>query len=105
MVDADLAAGIERRAARFEDVEVGERESMMLVVVSKERQRRIFIHDFGFEHVAIPGDHLLISPRHVDDVGELDRLDHCLCLPLIPGRRTTPDAAPNHPRKPGLLAC
>ena len=76
MVHADLAPVVARRAAGFQDIEVGEGEPVMLVVVGQERQGRILVYDFRFEDVAVPRDHLIEAPRHIDDVRELDRLDH-----------------------------
>jgi len=69
MVDADIAAS--SAAARVHHVEIGEGETVMLVVIGHEGQRGIAVHDPRLEDILIPGDHLVIAPRLIDDMREL----------------------------------
>src|SRR5207342_1907550 len=80
VVHANLASVVARFAAGFQDVEVGESEPMVLVVIGEEGESRIFVDHLRFEDVAIPRKHLIEAPGHVDDVSELHRLHHCSLL-------------------------
>ena len=76
MIDAYLSPIVARGAARFQDVEIGESEPVMLIIVGEERESWIFVNDLGLENIAVLGNHLIETPRHVDDMRELDRLYH-----------------------------
>ena len=81
MIDADLTAIIAGCSAGLQDIEIGEREPMVFVVVSEKRERWIFVNDLRFEDITLPCDHLIEAPGLIDHVGELHGLYHC-CLPL-----------------------
>jgi len=72
---SDDAAPVVGRTARHEDVEVGEREAVVLVVVSQEREGRVLVLHLGVEHRLVPAHHLLEAARAVDDVDELGGAD------------------------------
>ena len=81
MIDPDLTAIVSGSAPRFQDIEIGEREPMVLVVVSQKCESRVLVNDLRFEDIAVPCEHLIEAARLVDDMGEFHRLYH-RCLPL-----------------------
>jgi len=62
----------------------------MLVVIGHEGQRKIAVHDPRLEDILIPGDHLVIAPRLIDDMRELDWPCHSAVPPLATRIETPP---------------
>jgi hypothetical protein len=81
VIDADLTSVIGGGATRLEDIEIGEREPMVLIIVGEKGEGRVFVHHLGLKDVAVPGNHLIKAPRLIDDVRKLHGLYHCR-LPL-----------------------
>ena len=80
MIDANLAAVVAGRTTGFQDIEIGEREPMVLVIISEKCQSGVLVNYVRFENIAVSCNHLNEAPGLVDDVRELHRLHHC-CLP------------------------
>jgi hypothetical protein len=79
---------------RVEYVQVRESEPVMLVVVRKERERRVLVLDFRFEHLLVPSDHFLEASRPINDVREFRRLGHG--YPSMNIRNLRPCGAPGN---------
>jgi hypothetical protein len=70
VIDADHSPAIRLCASGLQDVQVGEREPMVLVIVSQESERGVLVLHFGVEDQPVPAEHLLEAPGAVDDVDE-----------------------------------
>src|ERR1035441_5051755 len=59
------------KGGRIDQLHVGERETVMFVVVCEKRQGRVLVLHLGSEHGLVPVDHLVEAARAVHDVHEL----------------------------------
>ena len=87
-----LSRGVFTR--RIQHVQVREGEAVVLFVVREERERGILVLNLCFEHLLVPGDHLLEASRPVDDVREFRRFGHG--SPLMNNKKLRPRGAPGN---------
>jgi len=70
VVDPDHAMPVHFGAPGLKDVQIGECETVVLVVVGQEGQCGVSMLDFCVEDRPIPAQHSLEAARAVDDVNE-----------------------------------
>ena len=87
VIYAYLAAIIRPNSHGSQNIQIRESKAMMLVVIGQERERWITVDHGSFEDTSVPMDHLVETPRHVDDMRELDRFRHVVLRQGFPGCR------------------
>lgn len=77
VVNPDSALPVRFSSIRLEQLQIGERKAMVLIVVRQKRESRVLKLDLGTKDGLIPLQHFVKTARAVDHVREFDRTDNC----------------------------